>query len=84
MAAVDCLVISSIIGRRKNTVEIEKERKKEKRKREKERDIREPEHNFDYVAARLLYCFELNVPQSVGRRKKEIEKEIERGKERER
>lgn len=78
MAAVDCLVISSIIGRRKNTVEIEKERKK------KERDIREPEHNFDYVAARLLYCFELNVPQSVGRRKKEIEKEIERGKERER
>lgn len=77
MAAVDCLVISSIIGRRKNTVEIEKERKRE-------RDIREPEHNFDYVAARLLYCFELNVPQSVGRRKKEIEKEIERGKERER
>lgn len=77
MAAVDCLAISSIIGRRKNMVEIEKERKKE-------RDIREPEHNFDYVAARLLYCFELNVPQSVGRRKKEIEKEIERGKERER
>lgn len=82
MAAVDCLVISSIIGRRKNTVEIEKERKKEIKK--KERDIREPERNFDYVAARLLYCFELNVPQSVGRRKKEIEKEIERGKERER
>lgn len=80
MAAVDCLVISSIIGRGKNTVEIERERKKERKKK----DIREPEHNFDYVAARLLYCFELNVPQSVGRRKKEIEKEIERGKERER